>query len=370
VTKRILIAPLDWGLGHATRCIPLIRALMQRDCQVFIAGSGDSLLLLKKEFPQLTFLPLPGYQPSYPATRGMAWSMARQLSKFRRAIRDEHQHMERYVKDYALDVVISDNRYGCWTANVPCIFITHQSNILMPKRFGWLAPWIRRINHGFIQKFTACWIPDFPGDHALAGELISFGKHGANYTVHYIGPQSRFIPTHNAKVDYDIVCVFSGPEPQRTVFENIVVPQVKASGLKYFVVRGLPAVDEAQPNDNCVNFLSGAALQSVLEQASCVIARSGFSTVMDLSALRKRAIFVPTPGQTEQEYLAARLMKQGVAFMQEQHRFNLAVALQESKKYKGFTSSPADPALLDSALDQLFEMFVEPQKKKEYVDGK
>jgi uncharacterized protein (TIGR00661 family) len=370
VTKRILIAPLDWGLGHATRCIPLIRELQRRGCEVFIAGSGDSRLLLEKEFPQLTFLELPGYQPSYPATRSMAWSMARQLSKFRRAIREEHACVERYVREHALDLVISDNRYGCWTAAVPCIFITHQSNILMPKRFGWMAPWIRRINHAFIRKYTECWIPDFPGDHALAGELIAFGKHRANYTVRYIGPQSRFIPTLKSNVVYDVVCVFSGPEPQRTVFENIVVPQVKALGLKYFVVRGLPAAAEEQSNDNCVNFLSGAALQTVLEQASCVIARSGFSTVMDLSALQKRAIFVPTPGQTEQEYLAARLMKQGVAFMQEQHRFNLAAALEESKKYKGFTPSHADPALLAGALDHVWETLNNPPVQKELVDGK
>ncbi|HEY5748656.1 MAG TPA: glycosyltransferase [Chryseolinea sp.] len=370
MTRRVLIAPLDWGLGHATRCIPLIRELLRRDCHVLIAGSGDSRLLLEKEFPQLTFLSLPGYHPSYPATRGMAWSMARQLSKFRRAIREEHACVERYAKEYALDLVISDNRYGCWTAAVPSIFITHQSNILMPKRFGWMAPWIRRINHGFIRKFTACWIPDFPGDHALAGDLISFGNHRANDNVRYIGPQSRFIPTHKTKAVYDMVCVFSGPEPQRTVFENIVVPQVKASGLKYFVVRGLPAAAEEQSNDNCVNFLSGSALQTVLEQASCVIARSGFSTVMDLSALQKRAIFVPTPGQTEQEYLAARLMKQGVAFMQEQHRFNLAVALEESKKYEGFTQSPADPALLAGALDNVFETLDKPQMQKERMDGK
>jgi uncharacterized protein (TIGR00661 family) len=278
--------------------------------------------------------------------------------------------VQHYAKEYALDLVISDNRYGCWTAAVPSIFITHQSNILMPKRFGWMAPWIRRINHAFIRKFTECWIPDFPNDQALAGELISFGKHRANYTVRYIGLQSRFIPTQGAKIVHDIVCVFSGPEPQRTVFENIVVPQVKKSGLKYFVVRGLPAATEEQPNDNCVNFLSGAALQTVLEQASCVIARSGFSTVMDLSALQKRAIFVPTPGQTEQEYLAARLMKQGVAFMQEQHRFNLAVALEESKKYNGFTQSHADPALLAGALDNVFETLDKPQRQKERVDGK
>jgi uncharacterized protein (TIGR00661 family) len=370
VTKRILIAPLDWGLGHATRCIPLIRELQRRDCEVFVAGSGDSRLLLEKEFPQLTFLALPGYEPTYPAKRAMAWSMARQLSKFRRAIRDEHTCIEHYVKEYALDLVISDNRYGCWTAEVPSIFITHQSNILMPKRFGWMAPWIRRINHGFMRKFAECWIPDFPDHHSLAGELISFGKHRANYAVRYIGPQSRFIPTHKEKIVYDIVCVFSGPEPLRTVFENMVVPQVKASGLKYFVVRGLPGAVEEQPNDNCVNFLSGAALQSVLEQGSCVIARSGFSTVMDLSALQKRAIFVPTPGQTEQEYLAARLMNQGVAFMQEQHRFNLAVALEESKKYHGFTQSPADPALLAGALDEIWETLDQSQVQKEPVVGK
>jgi len=353
--RRVLIAPLDWGLGHATRCIPLINELIKRNCEVLVAGDGDSLLLLKQEFPQLTFLSLPGYRPTYSTTQGMAWSMARQLTKFRRTIREEHACIDRYVKAYGLDFVISDNRYGCWTAHVPCIFITHQSNIMMPKRFGWLAPVIRRINHGFMGNYTACWIPDLPGDHALAGDLISFGKHTANDTVRYIGPQSRFTPGPAEKTIYDIACVFSGPEPQRTAFERIVVPQVKASGLRYFIVRGLPGATGQTGDEHCVNFLASAALQNVLEQSACIVARSGFSTVMDLAALKKRAIFVPTPGQTEQEYLAMRLMQQGIAYTQAQHQFNLASAWEASKKYTGFVQAHSDPALLARALDDLFQ---------------
>ncbi|MBL0741355.1 glycosyltransferase [Chryseolinea lacunae] len=352
--KRVLIAPLDWGLGHATRCIPLIRALQQRQCDIFIAGSGDAQVLLQEEFPSLTFLDLPGYQPEY-STGSMVWSMAKQLPKFVRVIRDEHELLERHVKQHNIDLVISDNRYGCWSAKVPSIFITHQSNILMPKRFGWLSPWVRRRNHALIRRFAQCWIPDVPGHDSLAGSLIAFGETSALKNVHYIGPQSRFTPSEKTETVFDVVCVFSGPEPQRSHFEKKVVDQVKASGLKYFIVRGLPSAREQQDDRNCVNFLKGEALQKVLEQSTCVIARSGFSTVMDLAALRRRAIFVPTPGQTEQEYLATRLMNQGVAYAQEQHRFDFASAWQESKKYSGFTALPASGALLQKALDVLFD---------------
>jgi UDP:flavonoid glycosyltransferase YjiC (YdhE family) len=174
--KRILVAPLDWGLGHASRCIPIINALLQKGCEVVIAGNGRSLELLQLEFPELPTELLPGYDPQYPQSGSMALTMVKQIPKFFRAIRNEHERIESIVRARHIDVVIADNRYGCWSQHATSVFITHQSNILMPKRFGWLSSIVRKKNEKLIAKFSTCWVPDFPGEHSLAGALAEIGR--------------------------------------------------------------------------------------------------------------------------------------------------------------------------------------------------
>jgi UDP-N-acetylglucosamine transferase subunit ALG13 len=351
--KRVLVAPLDWGLGHASRCIPVIRKLIGRHCEVMIAGSGDSLSLLQAEFPALRSLQLPPYKPVYPKRGSMAWKMATQLPHFIRTIRDEHEVIEKRVAQEQLDLVISDNRYGCWSRQVPSVFITHQSNIMMPQRFGWLQGAVRRMNLRYMRKFTRCWIPDLPEKPNLAGDLISFGKDGASLNIDHIGPLSRFEsrPDRGSpEMKYDVTAILSGPEPQRTILEDTVLPQLRASGLKYFVVRGVFSPDQL-PEAGHVNFLTSHDLQQVIESSACILARSGYSTVMDMAALRKKVIFIPTPGQTEQQYLAQQLTARGIAYSTSQDDFNLADALEKAGKYYGFTSMPISHNALDRALD-------------------
>lgn len=349
--KRVLVAPLDWGLGHATRCIPVIRKLQQLGCEVMVTGSGPSLQLLRAEFPSLKSFFIEGYNPVYPSNGQMVRKMILQIPKFFRTISVEHKQIETFVKEQKIDLVISDNRYGCWSSHVPSVFITHQSNIMMPQRFGWLSGIIRRLNERYIKRFTYCWVPDVKGKLSLAGDLISFRKSMLDVPVFYVGPLSRFRPSQTSlKKKYDILAVFSGPEPQRTIFENKVMPQLKTSGLRYFVVRGVMSSDETHEN-NMVNFLTAADLQEKIESSDLVLARSGYSTVMDMSALGKKVIFVPTPGQTEQEYLARRLKEAGVAFSMPQKKFNLANALDEAKTYSGFGVMQFNEEALDMAID-------------------
>lgn len=347
---RVLITPLDWGLGHATRCIPVIRELQRRDCEVLVAGSGDSLTLLQREYPDMKTFVLPAYRPRYPRKGSMPRSMAAQLPHFMAAIRSEHRVTEQIIDREGIHYLISDNRYGCWSARIPSAFITHQSNILMPKRFGWLQPLVRTMNDRLISRFQRLWIPDFPGDHSLAGELISFGPSRARVSRSYIGWLSRFQRRSNVEEKYDVLALFSGPEPQRTLFEDIVMPQLVRSRLRYRIVRGLPCAQEPQEDERISHFLTSEALQPELEAARIIIARSGFSTVMDLQALGKKAVFVPTPGQTEQEHIAKRLMEKGIAYSLPQDDFRLAEALGRSEAFSGFTI-PAPHDLLGKALD-------------------
>ncbi|MBT1687891.1 glycosyltransferase [Dawidia soli] len=355
--KRVLVAPLDWGLGHATRCIPILRALQARGCTILLAGSGDSLQLLRQEFPSLFYAVLPAYQPRYPAKgASMVWAMARQLPKFLTVIRREHVALERLVREQSVDLVIADNRYGCWSASVPCIFITHQCNILMPRRFGWLASMVARMNRRSMKRFTRCWLPDYPGEASLAGKLAACGEHTPGGTHRYIGALSRLSPAMPRQKRYDLLCVFSGPEPQRTLLEQAVTAQVNRSVLRVLIVRGLPGGRTVAPLETraeVVDFLASDALQEALEASRCVLARSGFSTVMDLAHVGGNAIFVPTPGQTEQEYLAARLMEKKIAYSTAQQDFDLEIAWQHVPLYTGFTpAAGAQDTWLHPAIDE------------------
>lgn len=347
--KNILVAPLDWGLGHATRCIPIIREILRRECNVSIAGSGSSLQLLQNEFPSLNFFQIQPYDPEYPPGRNrMVWKMASQIPKFFQTIRKEHRQIEKIIADNSIDLIISDNRYGCWSEKIPSVFITHQSNILMPKRFGILERIVRSANEKYISKFSECWIPDFPEGNNLTGQLNSFAKEN---NFKFIGPLSRFVGSKNIRKLYDVTAVLSGPEPQRTVLEKIIYDQFNSSSLNYCIVRGVFGISAESTEPHIFNNLNSKQLQDIIESSEVVIARSGYSTVMDMAALQKRVIFIPTPGQTEQEYLAKTLMEKGIAFSTEQYHFNLTDALQQSKNYSGFQNSISQPELLSKALD-------------------
>jgi predicted glycosyltransferase len=343
--KKVLVAPLDWGLGHATRCIPVIRELQLAGCDVLIAGSGDSLELLKKEFPSSPFITLPPYAPRYAVRKSMVTSMGRQLPRFLKAISAEHQVVQSLIKKHGIQLLISDNRYGCWSQGIPSVFITHQTNILMPGRYAWLQSIVGMVNTRMMRHFDACWIPDVPGDMSLAGDLATFSRAAGAKAKEYIGCLSRFTLRQQTTKLYDVMAIFSGPEPQRTALEKIVVPQLQDSGLRYLIVRGLPASNEKQSDPRIFNFMLSRQLEECMAASEIIISRSGYSSVMDLQVMGKKSVFIPTPGQTEQEYLAKRLMEKGIAFFMDQDKFKLPHAIDEGKKFSGFHARPANEHL-------------------------
>jgi uncharacterized protein (TIGR00661 family) len=359
--KRVLVAPLDWGLGHATRCIPLIRLLLDKGCFVLIAGSDSSLALLCAEFPTLPFFTLPSYNPEYPRGAGMIRKMITQLPKFMRTIQEEHAVLENVIAENEIDIVFSDNRYGCWSSTAYSVFITHQSNVLMPKRFGWLSIPVRWVNEYLMKRFDECWIPDYAGEESLSGKLISFGKRKFHPKITFVGPLSRFMKSKSVQIDegYDLIAICSGPEPQRSMFEELLKNQLRSCERKFLLIRGVvePSASVAFHNGEIINFLTSNALNAVLDKAKLIIARSGFSTVMDMSALGKKVIFVPTPGQTEQEYLASRLMQKGVAYSMAQDALDLKQAFDEATGYSGFVANDVGKnKRLESAVSKIISM--------------
>lgn len=335
--KRILICPLEWGLGHATRCIPVIRLLLEKKAEVFIAADGQAYELLKKEFPSLEIIRLKGYAVSYPLKGSMVFKMLSSIPSILKGIRREHQDLQRIISSKKIDVVISDNRFGCYGKGTKNIFITHQLMIKSPFGEGTL----KKINRHYIDKYDECWIPDLNGKENLAGDLSHIDPMPEH--CHYIGPLSRFQnskPVQGIK-RYDIMAVISGPEPQRTLFERIVFEELKKSGLNSLMVLGQPSEQrsEEKVKIEMVSHLGTAEMEQALLSSDIILCRSGYSSIMDLSVLGKKAIFVPTPGQTEQEYLSKLLAEKGIAFSMAQKEFDLSVALKNTENFIGFSRS-------------------------------
>lgn len=328
--KKILIAPLDWGLGHATRCIPIARALEKEGYEVLFCAASRSLNLLMKEFPNNQFIKLDGYNVSYPKNGWMIFSMIFQSFRILNKIRQEHKDLKQIITDFEIDGIISDNRYGMFNKKIPSIFITHQINIQSPI----FSKLIRKINLWFIHKYQECWIPDTEQNN-LSGNLSKLKTE--NNKFKFIGPLSRFEKLEAAK-KIDILAIVSGPEPQRSIFENLLKKQLLESEKNCMLVLGKTESNKKENIGNLtiLNHLPSKELNQAISDSEIVISRSGYSTIMDLAALNKKAIFVPTPGQTEQLYLSSLFTKQKIAFAQHQHSFDLEKALEESKNYSGF----------------------------------
>ncbi|MCW9038814.1 glycosyltransferase [Altibacter sp.] len=330
-TKTILVAPLHWGLGHATRCIPIIRALLEHGYRVMIASDGPALLLLQKEFPQLPSLELPSYDITYPKKGAyFKWSILSKLPHLRKTISEEKKLIATLVAEGRIDGLISDNRLGVRNKNIPSVFITHQLNVLS----GDTTYFSSKLHQKTIKKFTACWVPDVAESPNLSGKLGHLND--PKFPVTYIGPLSR-MQQRDLPVKYDILALLSGPEPQRSLLEEILVRELQDCGKRVLIVRGkVEAVQKRKTIETLeiVNYMNSSELETAINQSDVVVSRSGYTTLMDLAALQKKAFFIPTPGQYEQEYLAKRLKEQGLVPCCKQERFT-AAKLLKIPFYKG-----------------------------------
>jgi UDP-N-acetylglucosamine transferase subunit ALG13 len=333
---RILVAPLDWGLGHATRCIPIIRELLALDCEVWLAGEGAQETLLQEEFPGLPFLQLEGYRARYASSAtGLRWQMLLQAPRFLQIIKKEHAWLQKRVAEHHFDAVISDNRFGLYHKKVPSVFITHQLTIKSPLG-KWSERLIQKRNYSYINRFTECWIPDNETG-GLAG-ILSHPGTMPRIPSNYIGSLSRFNPSAEQNTGHNnhLLVILSGPEPQRSLLEDKIVHEIAHYNGTATVVRGLPAGKSLLPSTNMIRFynhLPSEELQKEISRATYVISRSGYSTVMDMAALQKKAILIATPGQTEQEYLAEYLLEKNMALCISQNKFYLPSALAEATSF-------------------------------------
>ena len=352
--RRVLVAPLDWGLGHATRCVPLIKTLMARGFEVMLAAEDRCASLLVQEFPALKILPIHGYHIRY--SRGKRFFFVKmffQSARVAAAIKKENAWLKKAAAEHRIDIVISDNRFGLYHKGLHCIFMTHQ---LFIKTGNSITERIaQKINYHYINRFDQCWVPDHPGTDNLAGEL-SHPKKMPAIPVKYIGPLSRFTRQVTEK-KIDVLAIVSGPEPQRSVFEEMLKKQPGFTGKKNVLVRGLPGKNSSplppQNNMEFIDHLPAAELNHLALSAKLIVARSGYSTVMDLAAHQQKAVLIPTPGQTEQEYLADYLSKKKYCIAATQEAFDLKNICFDEEQPELIPFPEATGDLLDAAINSL-----------------
>lgn len=345
---RILVAPLDWGLGHASRCVPIIRRLVELGAQPVIGADKGPLELLRREFPDLEHVVLPGVEIRYGRGPSQLWSMARQFPAMVRSVHAERALFERLRPELRLNAVISDQRFGIRSPDLHSVLITHQVFPYTP--FAQRA--LRRVNRLHISRFNRCWVMDEPEAPGLAGEL----SHGRPWpgNARYIGTVSRLRREGPAEGPYDTVAVISGPEPQRMLLEHRLISQLSSLPGRHLLVLGLPGLDRQEQVGTLAirAHLDGAALGAALRGARLIISRSGYTTLMDLAALGRSALVVPTPGQLEQEYLGELHRRTGRFVVQVQEALDVRRALREALPPRAEPVSAHAP-LLESALEEL-----------------
>ncbi len=336
---------MNWGLGHASRCIPLVRRLIREGHEVILGGDGESLTLLRKHFPKLRYTYLAPLNLRYSAGKSQVWAMLKALPKLFLWSLKDHAMLQAVLREEPIDYVLSDNRFGLYI-NRPStndqrpttIYLTHQLHIMLPRPWRWLEPLVARLHARIYTRFNKVWIPDYEEtDKSLAGELshlkISNLKNGVNRALaaeksqisnlNYIGPLSRFEDYDRSQdnpiaQNYTVVAVLSGLEPHRTLLEKEIVARYLDTDEQVLIVQGLvnrPNTRFKRRNITLVPSITDAELVPVLMNAKHIIARSGYSTIMDLHALgllpsknetpSPQIELIPTPGQPEQEYLSA-----------------------------------------------------------------
>jgi UDP:flavonoid glycosyltransferase YjiC (YdhE family) len=361
----VLVAPLDWGLGHATRCIPLIHQFLKFDCEVIIAAEGQQRQLLAAEFPALPMLDLAGYRLQYGKNKlHTLMKIILQVPKILIRINHEKKWLEKTHRDKHLDIVIADNRYGLHHPGIISVFMTHQ--LLIKSSFGkWVDRLLQKINYRYIRRFNYCWVPDAASnDKNLAGELshparLPGGMH------RYMGALSRIKKEHIPSTR-KLLVLLSGPEPQRSIFEQKVSEQLNQLQRPALLVRGLAGTQTA-PGGALLEIhqhLPSAQMQRAINEAGIIISRSGYSTIMDLLPLGKKCVFIPTPGQPEQEYLAAYLAAKGWCCTASQDNFLLPSLLEEANRLSlPDLSELNDPSLLQILVAELLGQLEQGRKK-------
>lgn len=306
-----------------------------------VAGTGRSAQLLKATFPDLPFLDLPSPEIRLVDSRLSHLGLLLQVPGLIFALFREHVIVKKIVRHHHIDILISDNRYGLFCKSAYTIFITHQLSPVLPGMWRWFEYPLYRIITGIIRLYNECWIPDFEDpDQNMSGKLSH--RYTRPDNARFIGMLSRFcnpevIRNSSSARHYNLAVILSGPEPQITTFENLVCQQLKDLPVSAIVIKGFRGEIRQSPGILeekifLASHLDTCIFAEVLLQADFVLCRSGYSSIMDMISLGIQAILVPTPGQSEQEYLGAHMAKKGWFQVVQQKDLDLARVLRKTSR--------------------------------------
>jgi UDP:flavonoid glycosyltransferase YjiC (YdhE family) len=360
----ILVSPLNWGLGHATRDIPVIRSLLAHGHEVTIAACGSALEVLRQEFPACTFREFPDYSVPFSANRFFLAHFVAAFPSLFRGINDEHRNLAALLAEDEFDLIISDNRFGIYADDVPSLFITHQLRYHLPAVARPLELAGVQLNRFLHANYDRIIVPDNPpGPCSLAGKLSRAETGTSRNRAYYAGILTS---TRKREVvaDLDYLILISGPEPQRSELEKILLPASGDLPGSVAVLLGSPErrSDDTMITGSCtvIPYASTEEKEILMNRAKCVICRSGYTTMMELAELgKRRALLIPTPGQTEQEYLAGYYEKAGWFHARAQHRLDLAVDLRLTEQFHGFPDMPGTEENVERLYGEVLAEFLE-----------
>lgn len=355
----ILICPLEWGLGHAGRMIPLAGELLERHNNVFIGTGKEHQSFFRNEISGLNYIDFPGFSPSYSKYLPQYIAILLKTPLLFYHIIAEHKRLKSIILKYKIDIVISDNRLGLWNRKIKSVYVTHQPVIPLPEKLKFLEWTGIRLHRFFIRKYSFCFIPDLPGDINLSGRLTHNICLPEN--VRFIGILSRFSvlpssPRDPGKRFPHNTLILSGPEPQRGILREKLVRHLEHTEPPTVILEGNPGLSaESVRSGNIIsyNHLPSNEMKSILTGSEYIISRSGYTTVMELISLNCSALLVPTPGQTEQEYLADYLSGKGWFTAIKQKKIGEGTKLTKGKVKLPSGIIEESRGLLENALDEL-----------------
>ncbi|MGM0497502.1 MAG: glycosyltransferase [Bacteroidota bacterium] len=332
---RIIICPLDWGWGHATRIIPIIRKCVEQEHEVWIGSSGSSGKLLKEEFPNLKHIHIPNYRVRYSRYNSQIIAILIQLPLLFISLIWEHFLIKHFVKKHRFEMIISDNRYTIRSTKAYNVFITHQLKVMFPRPVKVFGEIFHFIQHKLIKKFDEVWLPDEKSNLNISGALSDTEKNQKK--IYEIGLLSRFTkisPEATENKKYDLLIILSGPEPQRNILEKKLFQQLENSNLNILLIRGTFQPLKIKPSSfEICSYMDTKTMEQTIRSSDLILCRSGYSSIMDLIRLRKQAILVPTPGQTEQEYLARWLTKRKYFYSVNQNDIQIQKDIRSALTY-------------------------------------
>ncbi|MFA6364447.1 glycosyltransferase [Methanoregula sp.] len=359
----VLVSPLNWGLGHATRDIPVIRTLLAHGHEVTIAACGNALSVLRKEFPDCHWIEYPDYPIPFGSGHLFIPKFCATLPFLFRATVREHATLEAILAKDRYDLVISDNRLGVYSSRVPSIFISHQLHYHLPLLYWPVECLGILVNQNLHERYDRIIVPDNPpGPLSLAGKLSRPQTDVARERVFFSGILSGTRQIACTQ-DLDYLVVISGPEPQRTFLEKTILANLKNLDGSGVVLLGSPQKPRAATRIGdwtCVSYVSTEEKVELMNRAQCVICRSGYTTMMELAELGKdRALLIPTPGQTEQEYLSWYYEQNGWYHSQDQNHLDLKDDLELARRYRGFPAMPKTSANTRRLYDEILAEYLE-----------